>query len=233
MSFLVRRRLLKICFVLLGFGCLFYIMQFIDLAHHHYAIRHHHRLEPRFHQLFSERNERKSKRDKLEGLESDAKRTKEECFLPVDEHQFQKVEESELFIVSALLGDRNETVGKVVRILGLAPYQHSDVLCQLVYESGEVKLETATIEVFLEVIPPFCKWKTTFIYCPVSNQQDHEDVPVGVSLSPIDCTTFKLSNYLTVNTIHGNPTYKLVLCTDTMYNYTDADAGPFIEFIEM
>ena len=99
------------------------------------------------------------------------------CFLPeaettksrFHEHRFQKVKGTQLFVVSAFLDDRNKTVVKVVRILGLAPYRqpNSHILCQLVCESGTITQENARIEVFPEKIPPFCKWKTTFVYSPV------------------------------------------------------------------
>ena len=57
--------------------------------------------------------------------------------------------------------------------------------------------------------------------------------PIGVRLASQNCDIEEASNYLQVRTLDGNAKESLGLCSDTIYNFKDEDAGPLIEFIEM
>ena len=83
---------------------------------------------------------------------------------------------------------------------------------------------------FSEAILPFCEWKAAFIYCP--NPSPNKK-PIGVRLASQNCDIEEASNYLQVRTLDGNAKQNLGLCSDTIYNFKDEDAGPLIEFIEM
>ena len=135
-----------------------------------------------------------------------------------------------MFVVSAFLDNRNQNTGSIVRTLGLAPMRNYHLQCKLFYQSEQSIHKATTVEVFSEAVPPFCEWKTTFVYCPNPNNDKN---PIGVSLTSQECDIEKASNYLKVRTLDGNPENKLGLCSDTIFNFKDEDAGPLIEFIEM
>ena len=135
-----------------------------------------------------------------------------------------------MFVVSAFLDNRNRNIGSIVRILGLAPLGNHHLQCKLFYQSEETIQKVTTVEVFSEVGPPFCEWKTAFVYCP---NPSPDKKPIGVSLTSQNCNIAEASNYLQVRTLDGNAKQNLGLCSDTIYNFKDEDAGPLIEFIEM
>ena len=140
------------------------------------------------------------------------------------------MEETSMFVVSAFLDNRNRNIGSIVRILGLAPLGNHHLQCKLFYQSEETIQKVTTVEVFSEVVPPFCEWKTAFVYCP---NPSPDKKPIGVSLTSQNCDMEEASNYLQVRTLDGNAKENLGLCSDTIYNFKDEDAGPLIEFIEM
>ena len=144
--------------------------------------------------------------------------------------QFQQVEGTSKFIVSAFLDNRNQNIGSIVRILALAPLGNFHLQCKLFYQSKETIQQVTTVQVFRQAVLPFCEWKAAFVSCP---NPSHGDDTMGVSVTSQDCDIDEASNYLRARTLDGNPEHQLGLCSDTIYNFKDEDAGPLIEFIEM
>ena len=148
-------------------------------------------------------------------------------------HQFQQVGNASISVISAFLEDRNFTELKFVRILALVAMEFkNDVLCKFntfkTNSSKDTGVVYGQIKMFPESVAPFCRWKTAFIYCPLPHR---EYKPQYVSLFADKCSD--ITNVLKVNSLHGNPTKQLGVCTHTMFNYTDRDIGHFIEFIEL
>ena len=144
--------------------------------------------------------------------------------------QFQQVEGTSIFVVSAFLDNRNRNTGSIVRILGLAPLGNHHLQCKLFYQSEQIIQKVTSVRVFSEAVLPFCEWKAAFVYCP---NPSHDKNPIGVSVASQNCDIEEASNYLRIRPLDGNPEHNLGLCSDTIYNFKDADVGPLIEFIEM
>ena len=148
-------------------------------------------------------------------------------------HMFQAVEQSDIFVISAFLEDRDFVKKKSVRILGLIPLDFKDTIWCKLHGYNQEKQSTisksnAKIKLFPEAVAPFCRWKTALIKCPLPDQSI---MPDTVSLHVTE--SGNITNVLKVYSIQGEPTQMLGVCSDTMYNYVDKDIGPFIEFVEI
>ncbi len=160
-------------------------------------------------------------------------------------HEFQRVDQSDIFVISAFLENRNFTQQHFVKILGLVPKGFKDtIMCTFKGDRPKTQNDTfrphAKVRLFPEYQPPFCRWKPAFIKCPIPDQNFKPKMvslhilELGNITNVLNVTNWRnTANVLKVNSLQGNATKTLGTCSDTMYNYRDKDIGPFIEFVEM
>ncbi len=153
-----------------------------------------------------------------------------------DAHEFQKVTDMDVYVISAFLDDREQTK-PVVKIMALAAQEYhgyATVSCMFLFQKAathEYKTVSVpgTVEIKPSFVPPFCYWNIAIIECA---NPYFDWKPVAVSITSTMCS--KPSNLLRIHQVElsTKPNITLGLCTNTLYDFNVKDSAHLLEFFE-